>query len=144
MVEKVEKRKILKVNQEVNYYGTGRRKNAIARVWVMPGSGKVEVNGREMTDFTHGRLALNEKILRPLVISNTNESHDVVAKTKGGGVVGQTDAIAHGMSRALLKLDPDLRKALKNEGLLTRDPRMKETKKYGHRGARKSPQYRKR
>ncbi|MBU0580693.1 MAG: 30S ribosomal protein S9 [Candidatus Margulisbacteria bacterium] len=134
----------IKVNQEVNYYGTGRRKNSIARVWLVPGSGRIEINKKPAIDYVAGRKTLEIMIYKPLKLSGTEARYDVLARVKGGGICGQAGAIAHGISRALLQLDPDLRKLLKEEKLLTRDPRMKESKKYGRKKARKGPQYRKR
>ena len=134
----------LKVNQEVNYYGTGRRKNCVARVWLFPGTGQVEINDKKATDYIVNRKSLEVILLRPLQLTNTLERYNVLAKVHGGGISGQVGAISHGISRALLQLDPDLRKVLKNAGLLRRDPRMKESKKYGRKRARKGPQYRKR
>ncbi|MFC1517170.1 30S ribosomal protein S9, partial [Candidatus Margulisiibacteriota bacterium] len=125
-------------------YGTGRRKNARARVWLFPGNGLIEINKTSAQNYIVGRKFLEEMILRPLKLTKTLERYNVLARVSGGGISGQAGAIAHGISRALLQLDPDLRKTLKIEGLLRRDPRMKETKKYGKKKARKGPQYRKR
>ena len=125
------------------YVAVGRRKEAVARVRLRPGSGKFSINGRELPDYfpreTH-RIA----ILNPLKITNTLNKFDVVANIDGGGPTGQAGALRHGISRALLLADGDLRKALKAEGFLTRDPRAKERKKYGKKRARRSFQFSKR
>lgn len=134
----------IKVNKEVSYYGTGRRKNCVARVWVIPGKGNVEINKCKAIDYVAGRKSLEIALLKPLKLTNTLERYDVVARVSGGGIAGQVGAVAHGISRALIKLDADLRKLLKPEGLLMRDPRMKESKKYGRHRARRGHQYRKR
>jgi small subunit ribosomal protein S9 len=136
--------KPLKVNKEVNYYATGRRKNSVARVWIVPGKGAIEINCRKGLDYMAGRRSLEVALLKPLKLANALERYDVIARVSGGGIAGQIKAVVHGISRALLKLDPDLRKVLKGESLLTRDPRMKESKKYGRHRARKGHQYRKR
>ena len=128
---------------EATYYGTGRRKTSVARVRLVPGQGNITINGRALKDYFD--LATLELIIRqPLVLTGTNEVYDVVASVKGGGRTGQAGAIRHGISRALLEVDPDYRKALKSEGFLTRDPRMKERKKYGLKKARKASQFSKR
>ena len=122
---------------------TGRRKRAVARVRIRPGTGKITVNKREVEDFfpseTH-RMILTE----PLRLTNTIESYDVDATLDGGGSSGQAGALRHGISRALIELDPELRGELKKAGFLTRDSREKESKKYGLKKARKAPQYSKR
>ena len=123
---------------------TGRRKTAIARVWLTPGGeGAVKVNDRTMEDY-FPRDVLRAAILRPLLITDKHRSCDINCRLDGGGMAAQAGALAHGVSRALLKLDSTLRPALKKEGLLTRDPRMKERKKYGRKGARKRFQFSKR
>jgi len=128
---------------EATYYGTGRRKTSVARVRLVPGQGNITINGRALKDYFD--LKTLELIIRqPLVLTGTNEVYDVVASVKGGGRTGQAGAIRHGISRALLEVDPDYRKALKSEGFLTRDPRMKERKKYGLKKARKASQFSKR
>ena len=122
---------------------TGRRKRAVARVRFRPGSGQIKVNGRDVTDYfpsdTH-RMVLTE----PLRITSTDEVYDVDATITGGGPTGQAEALRLGISRALSSLDGELRAPLKKEGFLTRDPRKKESKKYGLKKARKAPQYSKR
>ncbi|MFA4858733.1 MAG: 30S ribosomal protein S9 [Candidatus Margulisiibacteriota bacterium] len=128
----------------VFYYGTGRRKTAIARVWLRPGQGKFSINGRDLPDYAAGRFVLEVAARRPLIVTNTQSAYDVFAKILGGGVASQIGALSHGIARALLTLNPDFRKKLKVEGLLTRDPRAKERKKYGRKRARKRFQYSKR
>jgi small subunit ribosomal protein S9 len=122
---------------------TGRRKRAIARVRLRPGSGKITINKREVEDYfpseTH-RMILTE----PLRVTNTNETYDVDATIDGGGSSGQAGALRHGIARALIELDPEMRPDLKKAGFLTRDSREKESKKYGLKKARKAPQYSKR
>ncbi|MBQ5316308.1 MAG: 30S ribosomal protein S9 [Oscillospiraceae bacterium] len=126
-----------------SYYGTGRRKSSVARVRVYPGSGKVTINGRDMDDY-FGLETLKLIVRQPLVLTETGEQFDIVANVKGGGVTGQAGAIRHGLSRALLVFNPELRPVLKKAGFLTRDPRMKERKKYGLKAARRAPQFSKR
>ena len=126
-----------------SYYGTGRRKSSVARVRVYPGSGKVTINGRDMDDY-FGLETLKLIVRQPLVLTETGEQFDIVANVKGGGVTGQAGAIRHGLSRALLVFNPELRPILKKAGFLTRDPRMKERKKYGLKAARRAPQFSKR
>ena len=123
--------------------GTGRRKNAVARVRLSPGEGRVTVNEKDPLAFL-GRRVLELVALAPLRITSTQRKFDVSVKVEGGGTSGQAGAIAHGIARALCAYDPDYRPALKKAGLLTRDPRMKERKKYGLKRARKAPQYTKR
>ena len=128
---------------EATYYGTGRRKTSVARVRLVPGQGKVIVNGRELKDYF--ALKTMELIIKqPLELTGTTNAYDVLANVQGGGSTGQAGAIRHGISRALLEVDPEYRKILKSEGLLTRDPRMKERKKYGLKKARKASQFSKR
>jgi small subunit ribosomal protein S9 len=122
---------------------TGRRKEAVARVRLMPGSGKIQVNGRSLEDYLQ-RDTLVLQALRPLKVTETEGRFDIVARVHGGGLSGQAGALSHGMARALVKFQPELRPVLRKEGLLTRDPRMKERKKYGQPGARKRFQYSKR
>ncbi|HEX9044692.1 MAG TPA: 30S ribosomal protein S9 [Candidatus Limnocylindrales bacterium] len=126
------------------YYGTGRRKTAIARVRLLPGEGEVVVNGRSLEQ--HFGNAINEGDIRlPFRVTGTEGRFNAMIKVEGGGVTGQAGAIRHGIARALLQLDPDgNRLPLRQAGLLTRDPRMKERKKYGLKRARKAPQYTKR
>ena len=126
-----------------SYYGTGRRKSSVARVRVYPGSGKVTINGRDMDDY-FGLETLKLIVRQPLVLTETGEQFDIVANVNGGGVTGQAGAIRHGLSRALLVFNPELRPILKKAGFLTRDPRMKERKKYGLKAARRAPQFSKR
>jgi small subunit ribosomal protein S9 len=128
----------------VFYYGTGRRKTAIARVWLQPGQGRFSINGRDLPDYAAGRFVLESSARLPLLVTNTQGAYDVFAKITGGGVASQISALSHGISRALLTVNPDFRKKLKVEGLLKRDPRAKERKKYGRKRARKRFQYSKR
>ena len=125
------------------YYGTGRRKSSLARVRLVPGTGKITVNKRELNEY-FGRQTLELIVKQPLVLTNTLEQYDVVATVAGGGPSGQAGAIRHGVSRALLEVDGELRQGLKKAGFLTRDPRMKERKKYGLKKARKASQFSKR
>lgn len=128
---------------EALYYGTGRRKNAVARVRLVPGTGKVTINGRDGEEY-FGREALFNFAMTPFKVTDTAGHFDVKARIDGGGVSGQAGAIRHGLSRALLQHDPELRGDLKKAGFLTRDPRMKERKKYGLKAARRAPQFSKR
>src|ERR1700737_2873652 len=123
--------------------GTGRRKNAIARVRIQPGEGRITVNEKDPLAYL-GRRVLEMAALAPLRVTSTQRRFDISVKVIGGGTSGQAGAIAHGIARALINFDPDFRPALKKAGLLTRDPRLKERKKYGLKGARKAPQYTKR
>lgn len=125
------------------YYGTGRRKSSVARVRLVPGTGKVMINGRELNEY-FGRQTLDLIIKQPLNLTGTVDQYDVIASVAGGGASGQAGAIRHGISRALLHVDGELRQALKKAGFLTRDPRMKERKKYGLKKARKASQFSKR
>ena len=125
------------------FYGTGRRKESVARVRLVPGSGKITVNGRDIDDY-FGLETLKVIVRQPLNETGTVAKFDVLCTVTGGGVSGQAGAIRHGLSRALIKLDADMRPTLKKAGLLTRDPRMKERKKYGLKAARKAPQFSKR
>lgn len=122
---------------------TGRRKTAVAKVWIMPGTGKIVINKRPLDDY-FGLETLKAEVKRPLEQLNALDKFDVVARVKGGGFSGQAGAIRHGIARALLKIDSDFRPVLKKEGFLTRDPRMKERKKYGLKKARRAPQFSKR
>jgi len=125
------------------YYGTGRRKTAVARVRLYSGSGTVVVNGKPFMEvFT--RLVHQNKVREPLAVADVTDSFNVQAKVAGGGVGGWADALAHGISRALVAFDERFRPALRKAGLMTRDPRVKERKKYGLKRARKAPQYTKR
>src|ERR1700675_3472008 len=128
---------------DIFHRGTGRRKNAIARVRIQPGDGKMTVNDKDPLAYL-GRRVLEMAALAPLRITNTQRKFDISVKVIGGGTSGQAGAISHGIARALIKYDPDFRPALKKAGLLTRDPRMKERKKYGLKRARKAPQSTKR
>lgn len=130
------------IKKEAIYYGTGRRKNAVARVRLVPGTGKVTVNGRDAEDY-FGRKALVEFATAPFAVTGTVKHFDVIATLNGGGISGQAGALRHGISRALLEAG-DYRAELKKAGFLTRDPRMVERKKYGLKKARKRPQFSKR
>ena len=125
------------------FYGTGRRKSSVARVRIVPGTGKITINDRDIDDF-FGLETLKVVVRQPLVATDTLGKFDVIAKVTGGGFTGQAGAIRHGLSRALLTVDADYRPALKEAGFLTRDPRMKERKKYGLKAARRAPQFSKR
>ena len=125
------------------YLGTGRRKKSIARVRIMPGTGKITVNKRDLDNY-FGLETLKMIVRAPLELTNGLGKYDVVVRVHGGGITGQAGAIRHGLSRCLIKADPELRSALKKEGYLTRDPRMKERKKYGLKAARRAPQFSKR
>jgi len=128
----------------VQYYGTGRRKHSIARVRLVPGDGRVVINKREMDEYFGGLEVLKLIVKQPLNLTETVGKYDVLVNVRGGGNTGQAGAIRHGISRALLQADPDSRGALKRAGFLTRDPRMKERKKYGLKAARRAPQFSKR
>jgi len=128
---------------QVQYYGTGRRKSSVARVRLVPGEGRVVINGREINEYIPF-AALREVVNQPLVATETTGTYDILVNVNGGGYTGQAGAIRHGIARALLQVDPEFRPALKSAGLLTRDPRMKERKKYGLKGARRAPQFSKR
>lgn len=125
------------------YYGTGRRKSSVARVYLMPGSGKVTINKKDMDDY-FGLETLKIIVRQPLEATNMADKFDVLVNVKGGGFTGQAGAIRHGIARALNRYDLDLRPTLKKTGYLTRDPRMKERKKYGLKKARRAPQFSKR
>lgn len=126
-----------------NYYGTGKRKTAIARVWLKPGEGKAIINKRP-SDQYFGRETAKMVVQQPFELTSTQNQFDLVANVRGGGMSGQAEAIKHGIAKALLQYDGELRDTLKREGFLTRDSRVKERKKYGKRGARASYQYSKR
>ena len=128
---------------KARYYGTGRRKSSIARVYLVPGTGKVVINKRDMDEY-FGLETLKLIVRQPLVITDTVDKFDVLVNVHGGGFTGQAGAIRHGISRALLHADGDYRPVLKKAGFLTRDPRMKERKKYGLKAARRAPQFSKR
>ena len=125
------------------FYGTGRRKKSVARVRVYPGTGKVTINDRDIDDY-FGLETLKLIVRQPLALTGTTEKFDIICRVGGGGVTGQAGAIRHGLSRALLQYDENLRSTLKKAGFLTRDPRMKERKKDGLKGARRAPQFSKR
>ena len=125
------------------YYGTGRRKSSVARVYLVPGTGKVTINKRDIDEYL-GLETLKVIVRQPLVATETVDKFDVLVNVKGGGFTGQAGAIRHGIARALCEADGAYRPALKKAGFLTRDPRMKERKKYGLKKARKSPQFSKR
>ena len=124
-------------------YGTGRRKSSVARVRIVPGTGKITINDRDIDEY-FGLETLKVVVRQPLVTTDTLGKFDVIAKVTGGGFTGQAGAIRHGLSRALLTVDEEYRPALKAAGFLTRDPRMKERKKYGLKAARRAPQFSKR
>ena len=128
---------------DVRYYGTGRRKNAIARVWLVPGTGKFSVNGRELEEY-FDKKTLVMIVKQPMELTSTLSSFDVIANVYGGGISGQAGAVRHGISRALVVADSEYRPALKAAGFMTRDPRMKERRKYGLKKARKASQFSKR
>ncbi|GKU84978.1 MULTISPECIES: 30S ribosomal protein S9 [Niallia] len=128
---------------QVQYIGTGRRKSSVARVRLVPGDGKIIINGREIETYIPF-AALREVVKQPLVATETTGSYDILVNVSGGGYTGQAGAIRHGIARALLQADPEFRPTLKRAGLLTRDARMKERKKYGLKGARRAPQFSKR
>ena len=128
---------------KVQYYGTGRRKESVARVRLVPGNGAITINGRDIDDY-FGLETLKVIVRQPLNATSTLGKFDVLCTVTGGGVSGQAGAIRHGVARALLQADPNYRAALKKAGFLTRDPRMKERKKYGLKAARRAPQFSKR
>lgn len=128
---------------QVQFYGTGRRKNAIARVRLVPGSGEITINNRDIDQY-FGLETLKLIVRQPLRLTDTVEKFNVIAKVEGGGTTGQAGAIRHGIARALLRAEGNFRPALKSAGFLTRDPRMKERKKYGLKKARRAPQFSKR
>jgi small subunit ribosomal protein S9 len=128
---------------QLQYYGTGRRKHSVARVRLVPGEGRILINKRDINDY-FGLETLKLIVKQPLSLTDTVSKYDVLVNTHGGGTSGQAGAIRHGISRALLKADPELRGSLKKAGFLTRDSRMKERKKYGLKAARRAPQFSKR
>ncbi|MCF8011743.1 MAG: 30S ribosomal protein S9 [Clostridiales bacterium] len=128
---------------QVQFYGTGRRKNAVARVYLLPGEGKMSVNNKSLGDY-FGRKSLEAVVTQPIKTAGVDGRFDLNAKVLGGGVSGQAEALVHGIARALVQADPNLRITLKRNGYLTRDPRMKERRKYGLKKARRSPQFSKR
>ena len=125
------------------YYGTGRRKSSVARVYLVPGTGKITINKRDMDEY-FGLETLKVVVRQPLTATETADKFDVLVNVRGGGYTGQAGAIRHGIARALLNVDADYRPVLKKSGFLTRDPRMKERKKYGLKAARRAPQFSKR
>ena len=125
------------------YYGTGRRKTSVARVNLVPGTGKITINKRDIDEYL-GLETLKVIVRQPLVATDNSDKFDVIVTVRGGGYTGQAGAIRHGISRALLTVDNDFRPVLKKAGFLTRDPRMKERKKYGLKAARRAPQFSKR
>jgi small subunit ribosomal protein S9 len=129
--------------QENTFYATGKRKNAIARTWITPGKGEITINGRSLEDYFTVYTA-KTIISQPLVLTNTQDKFDIKVKVIGGGIMGQAGAIRHGITRALMVFDGDLRSALKKAGFVRRDPREKERKKYGQKGARARFQFSKR
>ena len=128
---------------QVQYQAVGRRKKAIARVRLIPGEGKIVINGRDIDNY-FGLETLKMTVRQPLVLTSLEGRYDVLVNVYGGGLSGQAGAMRHGISRALIKADPELRPAVKKAGFLTRDPRMKERKKYGLKAARRAPQFSKR
>ena len=130
-------------SEKIAYCGTGRRKSSIARVRLVEGSGKITINGKDIDEF-FGLETLKVIVRQPLTVTNTTAKYDVIAKVVGGGFTGQAGAIRHGIARALNEANSEFRPTLKSNGYLTRDPRMKERKKYGLKKARKAPQFSKR
>ena len=128
---------------KARYYGTGRRKKSVARVYLTAGTGNITINGRSIDEYL-GLETLKVIVRQPLALTETEGKFDVLVNVKGGGYTGQAGAIRHGISRALLEADADYRPILKKAGYLTRDPRMKERKKYGLKSARRAPQFSKR
>ena len=128
---------------QVQYYGTGRRKSSVARVRLIPGKGQITINDRPFVDYIpNGAVRLD--VLQPLTLTGTETSFDVIVNVCGGGITGQAGAVRHGITRALLEVNPEYRAVLKKAGLVTRDPRAKERKKYGLKRARRAPQFSKR
>jgi small subunit ribosomal protein S9 len=125
------------------FYATGKRKTAVARVWLTPGTGKIIVNKLDAAAY-FGQIFKDQKIVKPFKVTDTHEQYDVIATLRGGGKSAQVDALSHGISKALLETNPEIRLQLKQSGLLTRDPREKERKKYGQKGARAKFQFSKR
>ncbi|HEY8435999.1 MAG TPA: 30S ribosomal protein S9 [Haloplasmataceae bacterium] len=128
---------------KVQYWGTGRRKSSVARVRLVPGSGKIEINGRDFEDY-FPNPATRLDILQPLTLTETENSFDIFVNVRGGGISGQAGAMRLGITRALIEANQDYRPILKKAGLVTRDPRVKERKKYGLKAARRAPQFSKR
>jgi len=132
------------LSTQPQYYGTGKRKTSIARVYLRDGSGEVTLNGKAMDDYFGGHEALKMIVRQPFAVTETTGKFDVVVTLDGGGVASQASAIRHGITRALCEFNAELRKKLKKAGLITRDARIKERKKYGQKGARKRFQFSKR
>ena len=132
-----------KAAKSAKFYGTGRRKKSIARVYLVPGKGDITINKRSIDEY-FGLETLKVIVRQPLTATETADKYDVIVNVKGGGYTGQAGAIRHGIARALLQVDNEFRPTLKKAGYLTRDPRMKERKKYGLKAARRAPQFRKR
>ena len=130
-------------SEKIVYYGTGRRKSSVARVRLLEGTGNITINGKDINEF-FGPETLKVIVRQPLTVTNTASKYDVICTVKGGGFTGQAGAIRHGIARALNEANSEYRPALKSNGFLTRDPRMKERKKYGLKKARKAPQFSKR
>lgn len=130
-------------SEKIAYLGTGRRKSSVARVRLVEGTGKITINGKDIDEF-FGLETLKVIVRQPLTVTNTTSKYDVICTVKGGGFTGQAGAIRHGIARALNEANQEYRPALKTNGFLTRDPRMKERKKYGLKKARKAPQFSKR
>lgn len=128
---------------QARYYATGHRKNAVAKVWITPGVGAITINEKPCEEYL-GRKTLEMLVRQPMVVSNVDGKFDVVAQASGGGISGQAGAIRHGISKALIEADPELRTVLRRLGFLTRDPRVKERKKYGRKRARRAFQFSKR
>lgn len=137
------KRRKAKMAETMKFYGTGRRKNAIAKVWITPGTGNIIINKRELSDY-FDKKTLEMIVRQPLELTSTLDKYDVTATVLGGGTTGQAGAIRHGIARALVQADAEMRPALKAAGFMTRDPRMKERRKYGLKKARKASQFSKR
>jgi small subunit ribosomal protein S9 len=129
--------------QETSFYATGKRKNAIARTWIAPGKGDISINGRTLEDYFRVYTA-KTIITQPLMLTNNQGKFDIKVKVLGGGIIGQAGAIRHSITKALIEYDPDLRTVLKRAGFVRRDPREKERKKYGQKGARARFQFSKR
>ncbi len=131
------------MEEVARYYGTGHRKSAIAKVWLVPGQGNVTINGVPMSEYL-GRKSLELQVLQPLEAVGALGAYDVIAHVSGGGIAGQAGAVRHGIAKALLEVSPDMRTPLRRQGFLTRDPRVKERKKYGRKRARRGFQFSKR
>lgn len=129
---------------EQSFYATGKRKTAVARVWIKPGSGNITVNRQALEDYFGGGNDFRKRVEKPFVLTATGAKFDVLATLQGGGKSAQSEALRHGITKALLTVDPEYRSALKKAGLLTRDPRIKERKKYGQKAARARFQFSKR